>query len=306
MVEMMRNKKGLTSGALVKIVVLVVSFSILVWAFSAYLYPMLKGGISDATCQQTIEMRAGVSGIGAQSAVPIKCQTKKICFVKDKEEGCVEFKGLDYEKVIIKENYKENLIKEITLLQYDAWKVLGEGRLDYAPSEFWTLKTEKSYCAPYARLAFSQELKKEFEKEIIFSYEFIEYQQKNLVPDRKISYFRFLYGADSLSDVSNQIKNEKGIDVAELKFDINKQYYIMSIAVKETWFKTIAGGVAGGVVSAVLLSTGVGILVVGVAGGGTIGYLTSSGETSFMPPTLIEYDAEVLSGLKCDDFDFSP
>ncbi|PIN77216.1 hypothetical protein COV15_02625 [Candidatus Woesearchaeota archaeon CG10_big_fil_rev_8_21_14_0_10_34_12] len=303
------NKNGLAK-TVTGLIILLIGASVL-FLFISYIFPVLMGSTSDTICQQSIEARASAGSFGAQSTVPIKCQTKKICFVTDKSEECSEFKELDYGKIVIKKNYGENLIKEITIMQYDAWKLLGEGKWDYAPSEFWTIKTDKSYCAPYARIAMSNELRKEFDKTTIFSYEFINYQQRNSPQHSKTSYFRHLYGRDSLNELNSQISTQ-GVDINSLKFEVNKQYYIMSMVTKQTWLKTIIGGIVGGAGTAILASSGFGIVVLGGSaiaggtGGATIGYFISSGESVFMPPSLIEYDAEAINSLECDDFDFSP
>lgn len=151
------DKKGdLTSTQIVTLVIAIISFGIVLVA----LFLLNLGGYSaEDTCHLSVLTRATAPN-AAQSIIPLKCVTKKICLSESASSGCKEeFAGeqnVDYVKITGNSGNRINQIEETNAnAMYDCWSMMGEGKLDLfnANLEALGLSATKTTCVICSRVA---------------------------------------------------------------------------------------------------------------------------------------------------------
>lgn len=165
-----RKKSGeITSGFLVSVIVIVVSFALIFWFFSAQFN--WTGTIDKEACHESVILRAAAPDVlGAKDLIPLKCQTKKVCIgVKgglfspssDCEEVYGNVEGV--KRVSVKNTL--DISKAIATEMVEAWEIMGEGKVNIYPSpggENFKSTGAPKHCVIYSRIAFDLDsLKKE-------------------------------------------------------------------------------------------------------------------------------------------------
>jgi hypothetical protein len=145
-----KNKKGEPStGALVGIIILVLSFAILL----ILLFRVdLKKNIDKEICHNSVILKSTV--IASQNVmkdvVPLKCKTQVLCLSKD--GTCEDMVSPSIVKVKTKEEVYNILAEELA----SCWWMFGEGQIDYVGKE---VLADKNYCSLCSQIAFDNSIK---------------------------------------------------------------------------------------------------------------------------------------------------
>ncbi|MFQ5531713.1 MAG: hypothetical protein ACE5ES_03805, partial [Candidatus Nanoarchaeia archaeon] len=165
----MKQKKGaLTQQQLISIILLVVGFSIVLFAFPKILF---SGTIDREVCHESVILRATAGEIGpldvATDTVPLKCKTRDICLTSKffgKGECRDEFgeKGYDTVRIRGDEKDQETLVKQtIAREMADCWAMMGQGKIQVFAKELLGLPSTSSKGVICSKFAFDNTIKEE-------------------------------------------------------------------------------------------------------------------------------------------------
>jgi len=195
----MKNKKGVTTKALVTWIVLIVSFIILLLLF--FRLDLGKETEQD-TCHYSVVARAtAISSTNLlKEAIPLNCKTQYICISED--GTCEKLTSPEIEKVKTKEEIYEVLANQLS----ECWWMFGEGKIDYVGKE---LLANNLYCSLCSQIAFDDSLMniEELESGEINRYNFYEYLAKTEMSSEEVTYWDYLYGENSPEEISATISS---------------------------------------------------------------------------------------------------
>ncbi len=182
------NKKGsMTAKQLVTIILLIMGFAILLFIFYQINW---SGQIDKSICHQSVILRATAPTI-AQSLIPLKCKTSKICVTSGIiggkcEEDFENTKGVTKAKV----NDVEQIEKLVTQEVIDCWTMMGEGKVSLF-SQYWAERFGVGgvypSCVICSRIAFDEGLDVELDDMDVF-----DYMRRHKIPNGEISYYEYL------------------------------------------------------------------------------------------------------------------
>jgi hypothetical protein len=185
-------KKGeMTTGMIMGIIVLVVSFAILLVAY-------VKFNVSDVadreTCHQSVILRASLPGqLGIKNLVPLKCKTDDICVTDNlvAKGDCGKLYTGKYDTTRVKT--KTDIEKAIVTEMYDCWKMMGEGKVPVfsnALVEQQGWGEIDSFCTVCSLIQFDDGVlnNKDIELDDINLNEYIK---TRAIPDTDISYYQY-------------------------------------------------------------------------------------------------------------------
>lgn len=320
------NKKGLVARELILIIILVVSFVILLMVILFYPW---SGTIDKEACHNSIVMRStfNLGPFEPGKSLPLKCTTEKICVTMSGQD-CAGMPASTKDNPVTKINVKTkgDVMQVLANAIYDCNAMLGEGNLDFEPHTF----REKTYCLICSRIAFDDKVKQNIQS--ISYVEFYQAMEKLKIPDGR-SYLEAVYGAkdaNTMNGVLEVVKNKANEDVKlttkigdikDLKIDLNQQggyALVAQMKPKGTW---TSWAKAGGVIVAA-----VGVILVPFTFGAslsltTAGLILAAGTTTavvvyskdypnenleYVFPTIVSYNADVLSNLGCYSFETAP
>ncbi len=258
MKQFKKNKIGeITSSQLVKIILLVVGFTILLWIFPTLLN---EEEIDRETCHASVILRGtipDITGTGSKNIVNLKCKTMKFC-ITDKVFGkpdCEEFKEKEkFETIrVSKDKTEEEINRFIARELASCWNMMGRGKIQIFNREI----TEEKRCSICSRIAFDKSLKKSLDGEVEGLGSYLLTRE---VPNQDVSYWDYLK-----QDPSN--KEDKIIDDLteggefggggatgdwEINFSTNEKAIVFFEIDKSNWEKTfistlsaLAGGFFG-------------------------------------------------------------
>jgi len=159
----MMNKKaqegsGMPIATLVVILLLILSFIILIYFFAQVGF----GSRADKeTCHQSVIIRATTPAFaGLKSAVPLKCQTEKVCITSKLFGGkCAEFEGTKG-ITTVRVGTKTDVERVLTQNLFDCWTMMGEGKVSLFSQWFadtYGFGGIYSTCTVCGRVAFDSE-----------------------------------------------------------------------------------------------------------------------------------------------------
>ncbi len=272
------NKKGeMTSKMLITIILLITGFVILLFVY----LQIAEGDIDREVCHQSVILRATIPNI-AQSFIPLKCKTAKICVKGDKffdrgkcEEEFGDIKGISKVKVDKVEQIEKVISQEII----DCWTMMGEGKVSLF-QQYWAenygIGGVYPTCVICSRIAFDEE---SLEKIDLSKVDVIEYMKANKIPNGKETYYDYLSGEEgkisikegllNVKDIKEEVKDntktlkadsKDSVDVEEQNLEVVKINHADEIAVL---FMQISAPSHGDSV----LNLGKTVLGVGVVGG---------------------------------------
>ena len=316
------NKKAeMTGTATVEILILIASIVVIFLFWAAFNW---NPTIDRETCHESIVLRSSFN-MGflevSKKAVPLKCQTEKIClggtceldFGKTTKENLVT-------KVKLSSNEKEaktEILDTIANSMYDCHSMLGEGKLNFMPRKGFT----QDYCLICSRFALDNSTKNLPE----ISYpEFYKYLEAKKNSDG-INYLEYLYGVKTASEMNQNLeelknklneKSESKINsINDLTINLSLENAILAkLSPAGTWSAVLKGGLVAGAIIAIPITGGASLVAIGaavVAGGylGGVVYTKTFPEDSdyeYSPPSIIPYDVESLRALKCSSFETAP
>ncbi len=293
------NKRGeLTSQQIVTIIILIVSFVIILIFF---LTLNLRSEIGKESCRNSVALRGSALGKGTS----LNCKTEDVCLSMG---GKCDEAGSNVQ--IIKVKNQDELKEKLANLMYDCWYQIGEGKVDYLPTNYGT---EANYCAICNRIYVDDNIRdKGWGK--INAEEYYTYLADKKTPDGKTTMLYYLHGLSSLDSVFQSL--EGTVNVNELNYDFgNKQGYalVTSISKEGLWSKgTFIGAGIGVVAGVTAVATGgvsipiyVAVIGGGAAGGG-IGFASTDLDITAMAPAFYPYNENNLKALNCKEFSTLP
>lgn len=194
-------KKGLALSTIVGLIILVLGFVILIFAFTQINW---TGDVNREVCHQSVIYRATLpSFAGMKDYVPLKCNTEKICITSGLFGGkCREFdnvKGVSRINVRDVEDVEKVIAQEIL----SCWEMMGEGKVSIFNDWFvqtYGFGTITSSCVVCSRIAFDREsLNKS--KININDINVRNYMITHRVPNKDVSYFVYMTGNGGLVSV---------------------------------------------------------------------------------------------------------
>jgi len=313
---------------LIGVIILVVSFVVIL-----FLIFLVKWNpvIDKETCHQSVVYRASaqIGAINIKEAIPLKCQTEKICLTMSGDDCglAVSRKNpvtkikLSRESQEAKEKIKEVLAESLV----SCHSMLGEGKLNFMPASL--IGKDKKYGLICTRVVFDDEARKKIDG--ISFIEFYNYLEKKSINEENAqSYLDYLYptigNSRKLLDIYDLIKEEaekngdveagvKFPEIKKWKIDLKQENgyaVIASITPTSQTGAVLKGAGVGAVVGGVLLFTGIGsplgvALLSGSAGGAVFLYEFSE-EYAYSPPAIYPYDIQKLKELEIYSFEVAP
>lgn len=316
---MIKDKKAeMTSKQLITVILLITGFVILLFVFYRFNF---EGSTDREVCHTSVVMRGSLPETFDIKKIPdLKCKTRKVC-ITDKIFGkgdCEEELGKKYDSIRISKNKEkqEEEIKEFIAQELaDCWSMMGEGKIQIFTREWSSTKR----CSICSRISFDKSLKEEI-KEID---KLGDYLISNNIPNKDISYWKFLYpglGFEGYQLDDKYSTEQKAIIFIELDKTKAPDWIcsiIGSLDIGGIGAKTgavlgsfIPGGgtVVGGVVGFV------GGAVIGGIGGKYLGKTIEKnlitekfGEYEFVTGHLfMDYDITKIKNLECDSLENIP
>ncbi len=285
-----RHKEGAVDAAvIIGVLLAIVGFIIVLFFFSEFDFSSYS---EDELCKLSVLSRAS-SPANVQSAIPLKCTTKKICLSKN--EDCKRnFAGEKIEKVDVSGS-EDAIAKQIAKTSADAmldcWKIMGEGKLDLFGS-FWTQSgwsESKPTCVICSRIAVDESVS----KDILEKVDINKYMRDNVIPELGVNYISAFTGGGAISYVSadpakeNAFKEfaEKNTNVVLSESRENRELAIVFMQFRppkvEDVLKTMTyiGGTVAGLTFISPISSAVKPIVMNPVGGGIVaaGVLAAGG-----------------------------
>jgi len=145
----------------------------------------------------------------AQSGVPLKCSTKKICLTQGGE--CSKNFAGENPKIEKLSNNEQEAKKQIEKISADAilgcWRMMGEGKLDL----FGSLKNQfgwgeqKPTCVICSRIAIDES----FPEKKLSETNINKYMKDNIIPELGVNYIFALTGGGAVSYAKHDLVKEK-------------------------------------------------------------------------------------------------
>lgn len=289
--EKMNRKGELTSGQLITIIILIVSFAVILIFF--YLFNF-KGEVTKESCRNSVLLRGTAL---SQQVVSLQCQTKDVCLTTTK--NC---KGAIKDTEVVRIVDKNTLLDELSNLMYDCWWQMGEGKVDYRAAG---MGEKESYCAVCNTVKIDDSIKNNQAMKDITLKELFEYLQTKKVPNKEINYLQYIFGFKDIDMVRQSLlvasqNYGTNVDIDNQKIDLaNGNLALVTGLTKEGWGK-IAAGIGGGATAGAYL--GWPGAIIGGIGGGIIGYYSGEREVKYLPPTFFVYNNTQFKELNCKEF----
>jgi len=193
---MIFSKKGdIEVTVLITIIIAIVGFVIILFLFFDFDFGSYG---EDEVCKLSVLSRA-TSPTSAQSAIPLKCSTKKLCLTKDGD--CSKNFAGENPKVVKLSGSEDEIAKEIAKTSADAmlncWKQMGEGKLDLFGS-FWTQsgwEEAKPTCVICSRIAVDTSIGKDTLERVDIN----SYMKDNVIPELGVNYLSAFTGGGAIS-----------------------------------------------------------------------------------------------------------
>jgi len=260
----MGNKKGSISAAFfISVLVLVVTAAVIFLFFNTEVFDY-DAAIDSSVCHQSIVLRASakLGPIDASNAIPLKCQTQKICFTLSGDD-CVDLsstKDNPVKKIKLPKckgkltpssggtafsfldcnEAKDKIIEVIADNLVACHSMVGEGKLNFFPGDWLKKnKAKTNYGLICNRIVFDQQAKDEI-KTIQF-FDLYNHMGRKTVGDK--SYVEYLYNwnsgnspGETINSVFQLIKknNEdrlKDVSFTNWNIDLNERNGYATIAI---------------------------------------------------------------------------
>ncbi|MEM4259170.1 MAG: hypothetical protein QXS38_00185 [Candidatus Pacearchaeota archaeon] len=274
------NKKGdLTSTQIIIIVLAIIGFGIVLVAL--FLIGFESSSDKDI-CKLSVLTRASSPVEAAQSLVPLKCRTSKICLTADASSKCFEQYGRDDDVQVIRLSGNEyvmaNKISEISAnAMYDCWDMMGQGKLNLFANIATSIGADvvKSTCVICSRVA----VDKSVGSDVLSHVDIQGYMKNNQIPGKSMTYLEAFTdrGVSSYANVKDDVfKNPAAkVEGENVQIQANPQqnqiaFVFMQIK-SEKWsdvLNNLLGAGVAGTATTFMMPIG-GRVVAGVAGGAT-------------------------------------
>lgn len=247
----MAKKGEITTTQIALVVLAIIGFVIVLY----FLFSIdIEGLTKDDTCRLSVLVRATLPS-AAQSVIPLKCTTKKICITNSLVGGgCREqFAGEEDIEIVRltgkSVGEKRRMIEEISAnAMYDCWNVMGQGKLDIFGNfykDFWGTEPAQSTCVICSRIAIDKSVDDTilYEKETINGKDVISgvnvntYMVNNKVLGKDITYLQAFTDKDisAYSKVAGGFEGEayKKLALENLRQEINGKNAAVKDVIKQ-------------------------------------------------------------------------
>ncbi|MFA5020293.1 MAG: hypothetical protein WC533_04300 [Candidatus Pacearchaeota archaeon] len=333
------NKRGQTVWWVMGVVMLVLSFVLVMLAYSKFFSGDIN--IEDVACSQSINLRNTITWgpVEGGKYVPLQCTTKKICMTMSGDD-CEEFNYLAKDQKVTKvkldrdtSKAMEQIAEKLADVIYQCDNMIGSGDKNFLPSDTKTL----NYCGLCARISFDDEAKAKIR---IVNYNSIYKKLETQKVSSGKSMLESVYGVKSsdeiLKGISELLKEgyEKELGQplpdnwpSEWTVDLTKQQVVLfQMRYKANWQMPVILSLGGGVTTLALVfggpvtwTIGAGALATGVtyfsvmpdySEAGEVGNKDSNVKRYYGPPQIYPYDIYYLTAddnnLRCNEFIFTP
>ncbi len=327
-------KKGESSiiKVMIGVIILVISFFIIL-TFLRFSWNTVA---DKETCHQSVIYRssAKVKPLEASTkAIPLKCQTEKICFsmsgedceIAGTKDNPVRKIKLNKDVVKAKDEIKENIAESMKECHW----MLGEGQLNFMPHKL----TDKTYGLICTRFVFDKEVKEKIDG--ISYVEIYSYLENKQLKDGR-NYLEYLHpnwkNAGDAVNIFETLKREgqgnenfkneiKNLKFKDWKINTNKEggYAIIAqISPEGNWESYALGGGSAIAIpaGAALIASGIGAPVgisligiattTGVATGGAVLWYNYPEKYDYSPPEIYPFDVQSLKILGIHSFEIAP
>ncbi len=299
------KKAEMTNQQIVILVILILSFAIILFFWYQFNW---TGEVNEETCHTSVILKKTMPEkwlVGGKVVdLPLRCQTKKICLTSGLfDSGCDEFGGLkNIEK--IKVSSEEEIFEVLADSMAGCWSMMGEAKGPMVFTSNWGTLSQDIYGVICSRVAFSGDVKKEFEDTPILLSHFRRYliQTSYGAGQDQSTYAKFMARNDFTSN---------GYVAGTGNLDISKEYaliYLEAVPGKlNSYIGLSSGAMLGGIAGSPLGPIGI---IAGVAVGGYGGSkVAETGEEIASQKqyessiNLVPYSKENLLKLKTDTFE---
>lgn len=186
----MENKGEVTTKQLVTIIILIVSFTVI-------LFLIFRLNLGETTnkeiCHNSVVLASKSKGFSG----PLDCRTTYLCVSGSGE--CEDITPDVTEEINVEEGNKEKVMEIMADEMADCWWMFGEGKIDYVGG----IKG-KTACGVCSAIEFDENVQETYEE---ISYkEFINYLANSQVSnDNRKTYLNYLYGT---ADLNKVLENE--------------------------------------------------------------------------------------------------
>lgn len=271
-IEKRFGKKGLALSTIVGLIILILGFVILLYAYYQLNW---TGNVDKQVCHQSVIYRATLPAFaGAKEYVPLKCKTGKICIVSKSGGKCSEFlntAGVTYIKAKDKTAVEQAVAREIL----SCWETMGEGKLSLFSNwmaETYGIGTVASTCVICSRIAYDKEGLARAGINLN-SINVQDYMLKHAAPGQKVSYYVYMTGQGGRMSIEDnrrgtiELQTPTGSNsgsLEQVKVDIEESSNVGESLGKETsvMFMQVASPSYGDVIKNSVLT-----LLGGTAGG---------------------------------------
>lgn len=310
------NKKGIEKKLVVAIIVIVISFAVILFFWSR-LNP--QGQTIKEICSASIQARGGASiwKFQAREAIPLKCQTEKICLTSRTGGTCPGYVSTENCPVrTIKVNNKDDILNAIADLLYEDYGMTGKGEVNFMPRKLGG----ETYCMITSRISLDpqSDIKNLGSIKAGDLWRILEQKKQ----ENGVSYLKELLKIDSVSDVAsiselNQLLN-KPLDLSKqqmIAVKIFEKGYLLSRTTSIAAGSLVAVG-AGAIAYYVAAPVTIPATIVIVGGAALKAGLITTGVTTvatlkdpdnkgisytYTNPQLMEYSNESLDKLDCNE-----
>jgi hypothetical protein len=318
------KKAELTSGQIVSIIILILSFIIILLLWRVYYWNPI---IDQESCHESVVYRSTVNFgiIKSSKVVPLKCQTEKTCMTMGGKD-CLQVGKTSKENLVTKvtldkdpEKAKQQIIDQLTEEMYTCHSMLGEGKLQFFPESWFEKLDHTNYCLICSRIVLDDEARQKV-SDITYSELYMALSRK-VTPD-KTTYLEYLYpdwkdwhGVNQLFYTFQQIPGSPfvNMDLKDWKMNLSDEGGLAIIAQESTkdYWKVAAGSAAvltgtALVASGVGAPAGVSLLGASAAGGAAFWYNSPTGNYNYSSPTVYPYNLGQLQNMQCDSFETAP
>lgn len=221
-------KKGeLTTQQIVMIIILVISFSVLLFLF----FRLNPGELTKKDiCHNSVVLKTKSSSLTGAS---LDCSTNYVCISGGGEcENIIE----DY-KIEVDVNNKDEILNAIAEEMVDCHWMFGEGEIDYVSG---TLNVGNTACSICFIVSFDEEIKQKYPSLFTFQSFYSSYLVNNKKSNSQ-TYSQYLYGTNDITRIKKMFDEGMSLDpvVAGNIIETDKNYAILTGIKEGIGFKFI-------------------------------------------------------------------
>lgn len=199
----MVKKGAMEAETLVKIIILVLGFSILLFV---YVQLSWQGNVDKKICHESVILR-GTLPMMAQGVVSLKCRTENVCVTSGLFAGECESFNSSKSVTTMKVSDKTAIEKVIAQKVVECWQMMGEGKLSLFSQKMAQvgLGTVSPTCVVCSRIAFDTEKLSKTGIDL-GSLNVPQYMRTRIMPDTNVTYERYFTKDSNPIQIQNTVR----------------------------------------------------------------------------------------------------